>query len=1107
MVKSSRTAIDAIVEEYLRALQAYAGEVRLPGLDISSALPLDKIFIEPRLTSSEKTTQTEDGKAARVDLAEPTPPRLISSEKTTQTQDGKAARVDLTEPTPELASSILAREQSLVLLAEPGRGKSTLLRQYGWKLASNTNRSRFPILVELGRKPNKIEDSDPHFAWLYERLPELLKNRLGTRGWAAVCSVINAGGASILIDGFDELTRQAQRQVSELVHTLKGNQVVLTSRPHEYRLMEFSGFKRYNLLELTSNQVADFARTAVEALARQYRGVDYHIPLQDLLEISQGAAQSMLRNPLLLSFLCLTAIDRCVKNSSARLPTRRVPLIRDCIEALVAWQREHKVPTHWPDTLTGSEVIRTLAPVALSTFKTDSGGLITQNAIEEMSDDDKQRTVRYLIPNYFIVRAESGYVFPFETFREFYAAKAIAATADPFAAIGSNLHNTKWRQLIIYTAGSMEKVETSRIDLMAPRLWSLLARFPIAFLKALGGVGAAALDPASKIAGAAVKGVVGIGEAAHGPLERWLASSRRSTEYFVTSILKRGSRYEDLLRRDWALAIHCLAESPGCTDTLTLRLASLLPRSQDEKVWMIQHLGIAARHRQIQAILLKRTQDDADALAQEAAVKALSDVIVEPSVQTCLLDLLSRRRSTAATAALSKVAADPSVIGRLLELAERPDEHPEAIEVLAKAASDQRVQDLLLNLTHQSDKAVRSRAIKALAGAAFNTRVQERLLELTHEAGKDIAMEAVEAMASAASETRVQERLLELTHEADNDIAMEAVGAMASAASETWVRERLLEITRASHTNQDLWICKAISALRKDVSIPAVLDRLIELSRDRYVTVAQEAAKALAGATADPRVKDHLLSLEHHPSVIGAAMEALADVASDSRVRERFIELSKPQKGKYVHWYYFFPEDDEIFVRQPAVEGLMRLPPDPELCALMLHLITDYTMVLRERAAHWLFWAAPSQPAIRERLLELTRLDDRFCHIRMAAVAVLGAIATEPSVRSRLLELTYDSDPAICREAAWSLEKAASDRRVGERLLALTHGRGYPNRYSAVRVAAARALEGLPKEAVTKKVLKRVAQVARRDDPALISLWTLVQAYEELRMNPRRRIG
>jgi hypothetical protein len=127
MTKAPRAANRTAADAYLRALQEYAGSVRIPGLDTSSTpISLDQIFIEPRLIATAAIHTSENGE-----------PPLAS------------ARL------PEVASAILAREQSLVLLGEPGQGKSTLLYRYASKLASNADTGKLPLLVELGRKPDR----------------------------------------------------------------------------------------------------------------------------------------------------------------------------------------------------------------------------------------------------------------------------------------------------------------------------------------------------------------------------------------------------------------------------------------------------------------------------------------------------------------------------------------------------------------------------------------------------------------------------------------------------------------------------------------------------------------------------------------------------------------------------------------------------------------------------------------------------------------------------------------------------------------------------------------------------------------------------------------
>jgi HEAT repeat protein len=410
------------------------------------------------------------------------------------------------------------------------------------------------------------------------------------------------------------------------------------------------------------------------------------------------------------------------------------------------------------------------------------------------------------------------------------------------------------------------------------------------------------------------------------------------------------------------------------------------------------------------------------------------------------------------------------------------------IEALSGVADNPKVQSRLFELLAQGSYA----AEEALRKAASNRSVWERLLQLADDPNTSTRRLSVLALSGAASEPRVQERLLELTEDVDQDVSSEAVRALAEAARERRVQERLLDLTRRDYDNVDSLALRAIIALGRVASVPSVLDRLLELSQDKYETIAWEATKSLAAVATDPRVKDHLLRLDHSPVVIGAALRVLGNIAFDPQVRERLLEMSG--------WQEKIDPDDQIFVRRPAVEGLMRLAPDATICSRMLDLILDPQPVLRGAASQWLSWAAPTEPSVQQYLLELTRIN--LSYARGAAARALAAIASDLPVRTRLLELTYDPDPSVCLDAARSLKKAASDTAVRKRLLALTHGLRYPSYYPAVRIAAAWALGGVPKEAITRKVLKRVARIARRDDSVLDALETLVQGYEEARINP-----
>jgi HEAT repeat protein len=870
-----------LVDDYLRALQKYTGELRVPGLDLSSPpLPFDDIFVEPSL-------------------------RLAMQLEGLPRPDADGAAPADTEA----AAAILAREQALVLLGEPGEGKSTLLRRYASRMAGDGNRSRLPLLIELGRNPERIQSASVDFAWLYERLPELLKTVLGADGWIEVCTVVRSEGASVLLDGFDELSLNARRQVGELIGALAGNQVVLASRPPAYSGAPLAGFKPYKLVPLALDQSDSLVHSVVAALARQYGALDYREPMRRLIEICRGPGRAMAANPLLLSFMCLTAISRFASNSDLLLPVRPVPLIRDCVEALVVWQREHKASSTWPEALTGAEVIRILAPLALTTLQEpDGAGVIKEATVEALSSADKGTFFTHLISGYFVVRNNANYRFPIETLREFFAARALAATSDPFAAVRAHLHDPRWERVILYTAGSLERVDAAKIDLAIPTLCWLFVTLGSPFLKLAAGVAGVAIEPASKLIGKAVdealKGAGEFGQSRQSVLERWLAGSRRSTEYFVTSIFRHRSPYEKLLQRDWWLAVRCLMHSPAFPEELGNRLTDVTPRNPEEKALLLSHLQATAGNREIRdAMPPQGDKEPALSNAPDQAPPGLSESEIERLLQKTHDDDHDVRANAAT--ALGKAISVPSVLERLIQLTR--DRHTTVAWIATGAmrgvASDGRVREHLLSLT-RNHPLVAGAAVRALTGEISEPRVRERMLELAGpqpqidwEDQIFVRRPAVEALMQLAPEAAVQSVMVKLLADHERILRRAAVQWLYWAApSDPALSAQLLEFSWARSSLLRGAVTAVLGSVAAD---PLVRVRLLQLTNDPDPSVCCDAAVALELGAFDPAVRGRLLELTRpimYPAVRTAAARALRGVPGSAVTREMLQRVARIAK-------------------------------------------------------------------------------------------------------------------------------------------------------------------------------------------------------------------
>jgi len=159
--------------KYLEQLRAYASMVRVPGLEVASEpIPLSEIFVEPHAHNETESLGS----------------KMFGSLP---------------------LNRVLFSHHHTVILGEPGQGKTTMLRQYGVELAKDASPECLPILVELGRK--RTWNQPAGLGWLYERMPDVLRQSLDSDGWDILDGIVKNGKGTILLDGLDEVSPESQR--------------------------------------------------------------------------------------------------------------------------------------------------------------------------------------------------------------------------------------------------------------------------------------------------------------------------------------------------------------------------------------------------------------------------------------------------------------------------------------------------------------------------------------------------------------------------------------------------------------------------------------------------------------------------------------------------------------------------------------------------------------------------------------------------------------------------------------------------------------------------------------------------------------------------------
>lgn len=246
----------------------------------------------------------------------------------------------------------LAAVKRVVILGDPGAGKSTILRwlatayllkaqaAFDWQdipdVDSLPDESWLPILIRCRDLPASAITLDDML------LHSLRKNEVPEAECKALTSLLrsklDAGEAILLVDGLDEITDPSARagfaeQLTRIHRAIPKAPVVITSRIVGYREM---GYRiRYGFEHLT---VADLSRSDKDEFARRWCALTERVGSAEAADSlisdihSSDRIERLTGNPMLLTTMAL------IKRKIGRLPQRRVDLYEKAVEVLLNWR-------------------------------------------------------------------------------------------------------------------------------------------------------------------------------------------------------------------------------------------------------------------------------------------------------------------------------------------------------------------------------------------------------------------------------------------------------------------------------------------------------------------------------------------------------------------------------------------------------------------------------------------------------------------------------------------------------------------------------------------------------------------------------------------------
>ncbi|MCP4426651.1 MAG: NACHT domain-containing protein, partial [Chloroflexi bacterium] len=360
----------------------------------------------------------------------------------------------LSEPQPVV--DLLKKHDGLIVLGDPGAGKTTFLKYLALQLALGQGESlglsqRLPVLLPLSAYANALAEEDVplnrFIAHYYDDLG--IEEPLA----AMLKAALERGGALLLLDGLDEVQSVVDRHtvINRVLdfftyHKRLGNKFILTSRIVGYREV------RSSATTMSECTLVDFDEAEIEMFVTRWTAAlenyAYNEPGVAAVEADQQRAEllhsvhhnpgvrQLAANPLLLTILAL------MKRQGVVLPERRVELYAQYVETLLKhWNLARGVGRPLIRDLDVGETLRVLEPLALWMHETSPGiGLVPRTEIEkhlqqiyeQRGSDAPQQSAQQLLrdardyASLLLERGPGEYGFIHLTFQEYLAAVAIA---------------------------------------------------------------------------------------------------------------------------------------------------------------------------------------------------------------------------------------------------------------------------------------------------------------------------------------------------------------------------------------------------------------------------------------------------------------------------------------------------------------------------------------------------------------------------------------------------------------------------------------------------------------------------------------------------------
>ena len=355
------------------------------------------------------------------------------------------------------------QKQYLMVLGDPGIGKSTFLRKVGLEaLKGNKDsyqHSLTPVLLEL----KNFKENEINIQALIEEefkicgFPNVEKN---------ISNKLEKGELLILLDGLDEVPTANVYNVIEKIQDF-------VDRHHKNRfILSCRTAARTHLRQFTDIEIVEFDDQQIQSFIEHWFSSELDCKNEtakncwELLQKEEyKSAKELAHTPLLLTFLCL------VYDENQSFPTNRSRLYQDALRILLEkWSAEKRLPNRGLvyENLSIEQEEILLSEIAYQNFVADKLFLEKREVVKQIKDHLKQnlnapqhldgekvlKTIE-IEQGILVERARDIYSFSHLTLQEYLTAQYIYDNDLIEEAVKNYVTETRWQEVFLLVAGLM----------------------------------------------------------------------------------------------------------------------------------------------------------------------------------------------------------------------------------------------------------------------------------------------------------------------------------------------------------------------------------------------------------------------------------------------------------------------------------------------------------------------------------------------------------------------------------------------------------------------------------------------------------------------------